>query len=98
LKLTKNYLPGFAVEESEARKITTKAEKQLQANGYRTVSVVIRGAAAESTLAAAKEYSPDIIATSSRGLTGIELLLLGSIAERVARYANCSVLIGRAAK
>ncbi|HEY77848.1 MAG TPA: universal stress protein [Dehalococcoidia bacterium] len=82
-------------EEGEARKITTRSEKQLQARGYRTASVVIRGGAAESILAAAKEYKPDIIALGSRGLTGIESLLLGSVAERVARYANCSVLIGR---
>jgi nucleotide-binding universal stress UspA family protein len=87
-----------AAEEGEARKITTRAEKQLKAKGYKTASVVVRGGAAESILAATKEYSPDIIALGSRGLTGIESLLLGSVAERVARYANCSVLIGRAAR
>ncbi len=82
-------------EENEARKITTKSEAQFQAKGYKTASVVIRGGAAESILAAAKEYNPDIIAVGSKGLTGIESLLLGSVAERVARHANCSVLIGR---
>ncbi len=82
-------------EESEARRITTEAEKLFQAKGYRTASVVIRGGAAESILVAAKEYKPDIIALGSRGLSGIESLLLGSVAERVARYADCSVLIGR---
>jgi nucleotide-binding universal stress UspA family protein len=87
-----------AAEENAARKITARSEKQLQAKGYKTASVVIRGGAAESILAAAKEYKPDIIALGSRGLTGIESLLLGSVAERVARYANCSVLIGRATK
>lgn len=82
-------------EENEARKITTKAEKQFQAKGYRTASVVIEGGAAECILTAAKEYKPDIIALGSRGLSGIESLFLGSIAERIARYASCSVLIGR---
>jgi nucleotide-binding universal stress UspA family protein len=82
-------------EEAEARKITKKAEKQLRDNGYKTASAVIRGGAGECILAAAKEYHPDIIALGSRGLTGIESFLLGSVAERVARYANCSVLIGR---
>jgi len=85
-----------AAEESEARKITAKAEKQFQAKGYKTASVVIRGGAATSILASAKEYEPDIIALGSRGLSGIKSLLLGSVAERVATYANCSVLIGRA--
>jgi nucleotide-binding universal stress UspA family protein len=87
-----------AAEESEARKITVKSEKQFQAKGYKTASVVLRGGAAESILASAKEYKPDIIALGSRGLSRIESLLLGSVAERVARYADCSVLIGRASK
>jgi len=85
-----------AAEEDEARKITAKVEKQFQANGYKTASAVMRGGAAESILTAAKEYKPNIIALGSRGLSRIESLLLGSVAERVARYANCSVLIGRA--
>jgi len=85
-------------EENEARKITTKAEKQFQTKGYKTASVVVRGGAAESILTAAKEYQPDIIALGSRGLSRIESLLLGSVAERVARYTNCSVLIGRTPK
>ena len=85
-------------EENEARKITTNAEKQFQTKGYRTASVVIKGGAAESILAAAKEYNPDIIALGSRGLSGIESFFLVVVADRVARYANCSVLIGRAPK
>lgn len=82
-------------EENEARKITDRVEKQFQAKGRKAVSVVMRGGAAECILAAAREYKPDIIALGSRGLTGIKSLLLGSVAERVTRYANCSVLIGR---
>ena len=85
-----------AAEESEARKITAKVEKQFQTKGYKTTSVVVMGGAAESILSAAEKYKPDIVALGSKGLTGIESLLLGSVAERVARYANCSVLIGRA--
>jgi len=85
-------------EENEARKITIKAEKQFQTKGYRTASVVMKGGAAECILLAAKEYNPDIIALGSRGLTRIEALFLGGVAERVARYANCSVLIGRATR
>ena len=73
-----------------------KAQKQFRESGYKTAPVVIRGGVAECILAATKEYNPDIIALGNRGLTGIKSFLLGSVAERVARYANCSVLIGRA--
>jgi len=83
-----------ASEDGEARKITDMVGKQFQLKGYRAASVVMRGGAAECILAAAREYNPDIIALGRRGLTGIESLLMGSVAERIARYANCSVLIG----
>jgi len=82
-------------EEDEAQKIIMKAEKQFQRNRYKTASVVKWGGADESIVAAAFEYNPDIIALGSKGLTGIGSFFLGSVAERVAKYANCSVLIGR---
>jgi len=87
-----------AAEERQARGIIAKSEEQFHKKGYKTVSEVIRGGAAESILKAAKDYNPDIIVLGSRSLTGIESLLLGSVAERVARYADCSVLIARARK
>lgn len=84
-----------AAEEEQARQLIAKSKEQLETKGYKTVSLVIRGGAAESILKAAEECDPDIIALGSKGLTGIEQFLLGSVAERVARYARCSVLIGR---
>ncbi len=85
-------------EEREAQKIVAHAEKQFQAKGYRAASVVIRGGPAESILAAAKEYKPDIIALGSQGMNKLEILGLGNVAGTIARYANCSVLIGRTAR
>jgi nucleotide-binding universal stress UspA family protein len=84
-----------AAEETQARRIIARSQEQLQKRGYQITSVIVRGGAAESILAAAKEHNPDVIALGSRGLTGLESILLGSMAERVARYARCSVLIGR---
>ena len=84
-----------AAEETQARRIIARSQEQLQKRGYQITSVIVRGGAAESILAAAKEHNPDVIALGSRGLTGLESILLGSVAERVARYARCSVLIGR---
>ena len=82
-------------EENEAHKITRKVEKQFKTKGYRTATLVIRGGAAESILAAGKEYKPDFTALGSKGLSGIEHLMIGSVAERVTRFSGCSVLIGR---
>jgi len=82
-------------EERYAKGIIARAEKQFKYRGYRTISEILRGGAAESILKAAHKYDPDVVVLGSRGLSVIERLLLGSVAERVARYANCSVLIGR---
>jgi nucleotide-binding universal stress UspA family protein len=84
-----------AAEETQARRIIARGEEQFQKRGYQATSLIVRGGAAEAILTAAKEHNPDIIALGSRGLTGLESILLGSVAERVARYARCSVLIGR---
>jgi len=84
-----------AAEEAEARKITGQAEKQFQERGYKAIPVIKQGEASDCIIAAAMEYRPDIIALGSRGLTGIESYLLGSVTERIARYANCPVLIAR---
>ena len=85
-----------SAEEEQARKITSGTEEQFRSKQYRTGSTVVRGRPTESILMLAAKHDPDIIAMGARGLTGIPSLLLGSVAERVARHAGCSVLIARA--
>jgi nucleotide-binding universal stress UspA family protein len=41
----------------------------------------------------AKDHNVDLIATATHGLTGLEHILIGSIAERVVRHAPCAVLV-----
>ena len=84
-----------ACEEREARNIIAKLGNGFHKEGYKTSSVVMLGGAAESILRVAQEYETDIVVLGAKGLSGIESFLLGSVAERVARYAKCSVLIGR---
>jgi len=43
----------------------------------------------------AKTVEADLIVMSSHGRTGLKRLLMGSVAERVLRHANCAVLILR---
>lgn len=85
-----------ADEEEEARKIISKIEQRFSRGHYKTLSLVMRGGAAESILGVAKEYNPDLITLGAKGLTGIGPFLLGSVAESVAVHAECSVLICRA--
>ncbi len=43
----------------------------------------------------AKSHQIDLIVIASHGYTGLTRFLLGSIAERVIRFANCPVLVWR---
>ena len=84
-----------AAEESRAAEIVARTEEPFKTKGHRTRHLVIEGRVAESILAAADAYGADIIALGAKGLTGIESYIIGSVAERIARHAKCSVLIGR---
>ena len=82
-----------AAEEEEAKKIIARSVERFTAEGYRTASMIMRGAAEESILKAANEYGPDIITVGCRGLSGIESLFMGSVSERIVRHAPCSVIV-----
>jgi nucleotide-binding universal stress UspA family protein len=51
------------------------------------------GRPAEEIVAAAKESKCDTIVISSRGLTGLDRYLIGSVADRVTRLAPCPVFL-----
>jgi nucleotide-binding universal stress UspA family protein len=57
---------------------------------------VVEGDAAEVTLRLAKELHADLIVMGTHGRTGLGRLLMGSVAERVLREANCPVLTVKA--
>ena len=49
----------------------------------------------EALLEAAREASADLVIVGSTGRSAIERFLLGSVSNRVMRYAPCSVLVSR---
>lgn len=54
------------------------------------------GKPAEEIVEAAREWPADLIVVGSHGRGGIGRILLGSVAESVARHAPCPVLVVRA--
>ena len=56
------------------------------------------GQPAEEIVAAARESKCDSIVLSTRGLTGLDRYLIGSVADRVARLAPCPVVLMRPGK
>jgi nucleotide-binding universal stress UspA family protein len=56
------------------------------------------GQPAEEIVDAARETKCDSIVLSTRGLTGLDRYLIGSVADRVARLAPCPVVLVRPGK
>jgi nucleotide-binding universal stress UspA family protein len=53
------------------------------------------GKAAEEILMVAREVGADLIILGTKGLTGVERFVLGSVAEKVVREAGCAVEVAR---
>jgi nucleotide-binding universal stress UspA family protein len=53
------------------------------------------GKPATEILALATEIGADLIVIGTKGLTGVEHLILGSVAEKVVREAGCTVEVAR---
>lgn len=82
-------------EQEWADRITREAQARLQAPGVQLSRAVRRGATAEQIIDAADEFHADLIVLGSHGRSGLERFLLGSVAEKVARFARQPVLVAR---
>lgn len=82
-------------EQLAAGRTADEAVGRLSAVGISAKAHVRSGDPANEILAAATDLKSDVIVTGSRGLGGLERLLLGSVARNVLVHAACSVLIVR---
>jgi nucleotide-binding universal stress UspA family protein len=85
-------------EEEAAKRLMAEAESEFRKGGYRVSAIVARGDPSQEILREAVGRNVDLIAVGAKGITSIRGFLLGSVAQRVARYATSSVLIVRPAK
>lgn len=68
---------------------------RLSAAGFEATPHLRHGDAAHEIVAVAEERDADLVVLGSRGLSGIDLLMLGSVARNVLLHARCSVLVVR---
>jgi nucleotide-binding universal stress UspA family protein len=61
----------------------------------RVETKLVEGSPAKEILKAAREIKPELIVMGTHGRTGLGRLLMGSIAEKVVRKADCPVLTAR---
>jgi nucleotide-binding universal stress UspA family protein len=64
-----------------------------QKEGVTVQAFVMTGKPADAIIETAKDKSADLIIIGSHGRTGLEKLLMGSVAERVIVLSPCAVLI-----
>ncbi|HUK63722.1 MAG TPA: universal stress protein, partial [Dongiaceae bacterium] len=72
-----------------------KRVTELAAEGLTARSVVRSGEPADEIVRLADEEHADMIVMGTQGRTGLERLMLGSVAERVIRRSRCPVLTVR---
>ncbi|MCA9471870.1 MAG: universal stress protein [Nitrospirales bacterium] len=84
-------------KEVEGLALVKEAKKGLF-NRHGKQGHISSGHAAEEILRAARRFRADLIVMGSRGLTGLKRQFLGSVSTRVARHAECSVLVVRRPK
>ena len=78
------------MEEVAREEISKVVSERLE--DVKAETIVIAGHPVLEILAQAEEFGADLIALGSHGRSGLEHLLLGSVAEKVIRKAHCPVL------
>lgn len=89
------YKGELPYEEHSAQYLAEDWEKlgQMQYPGVEIHRCLEEGDPAEQILRVAASIPCDFIVMGSRGRTGLQHLLLGSVAEYVVRRASCQVLV-----
>lgn len=93
-----NYAEGWALDDpatrmKAAREHLTKFLDGKNAAGVKTI--IREGDPGLIISDYAAEVHADLIVMPSHGYHGVKRLLLGSVAERVLRHANCPILVLR---
>jgi len=79
------------VAEKNAKAVKEAALKE----GIAVQAFIMTGKPADAIIETAKDKNADLIVVGSHGRTGIERLLMGSVAERVIVMSSCAVLVAK---
>jgi nucleotide-binding universal stress UspA family protein len=94
-QMAANYAPEMEAQGKQARELVERAAKTLRTAGFKVATSVEKGDVRLKIIDSAAEWNADLIVIGSHGRSGIPRLLLGSVADFVARNAPCSVEIVR---
>ncbi len=93
---TETVPEGYMRElEKRAQQGLEQYLKRAQDAGVTGDVVVVHGIPFQSIIDTAKDRNADLIVMGTHGRTGLKHVLLGSVAEKVVRFAPCPVLVTR---
>ena len=83
----------YAYQQKGAEAAAETALKAAEKAGVQARAVVRRGSPALDIIEASRDH--DLVLMATRGRTGARHFLLGSVAEKVIRFAACPVMVVR---
>ena len=86
------FVDQGALHEQERADIEKYLKSRIPKDRERCSVAVLEGPAAAAVLKFAESREIELIVLTTRGSTGLERWLLGSVAERISRHAPCPVL------
>jgi nucleotide-binding universal stress UspA family protein len=78
--------------EASSKRALEEVVNQLESKEVKTRLIALRGDPADEIVRTADEENIDLIVIATRGRTGLDRLIFGSVAEKVVRLAKCPVL------
>jgi nucleotide-binding universal stress UspA family protein len=97
LALTYAQLGQSMIAEAQAA-ADRAAAILLERASFGVETIVRQGDPRREIVEAAKDWDAELIVVGSHGRTGLQRLILGSVAEYVVRHASCSVEVSRRPK
>jgi nucleotide-binding universal stress UspA family protein len=99
LSVVDDRLARSAATEETYREIAERALRVAESESAQAdvgvTTVVETGSPPTGILDYAAEIDADLVVVGNRGRSGLDRFVVGSVAERVVRGANCSVLVVR---
>jgi nucleotide-binding universal stress UspA family protein len=79
--------------QQQGAEVAERAATAAQEAGATVTSHVVRGEASDVLCRVSSELGADLLVVGNKGMTGAKRFVLGSVPNRVAHHAPCSVLI-----
>lgn len=90
-----DFVAARLKQRERANKFLDEASRKLESYGFKVSSSIAEGDATSIILCEAETWNADLIVLGSHSRVGLDRLLMGSVAEAVAKHARCSVEIVR---